>query len=244
LQIKGIFFDLGGTLFSYAGGLGGGGIRHVVRRLGIQATPEEIGRAWRRASRNVGERYGAQPYFLHSDLFRDTLIAFLQDFDHQPTPGLAEEFHERQRQEVVGNLPIREECRDALAALRERGLYLSIVSNIDDDYLEPLVDKHRLHDLLHHWTSSEEARSCKPDTAIFHYSLRKSGLRAEEVLFVGDSLHHDVAGADAAGMRSARIVEPGVVTPLTHGLEVTAQPDWEINQLTELVSLVEELNGG
>ena len=86
--------------------------------------------------------------------------------------------------------------------------------------------------------------TCKPDTEIFRYALAKSGLRTEEVLFVGDSLHHDVAGADAVGMRSARIVEEGIETPLTHGLEVTAEPTFEISSLTDLVDIVERSNGG
>jgi len=241
--IKGIFFDLGGTLFRYSGRLGGGGIRYVMGELGLDAAPEEIGKAWGKASRHVGEHYGSQPFFLHKDLFRDTMTHFLAEFGHTPHDDLLDEFHIRQRDAMLNNLPIREECHNALAALKARGLYLSIVSNIDDDYLYPLVERHGLHDVLDHLTSSEEARSCKPDTGIFHYSLNKSGLDRDEVLFVGDSLHHDVAGADKVGMRSVRIVEEGTQTPLTHGLEATADPTFEITDLMELVGIVERHNG-
>ena len=244
MQIKGIFFDLGGTLFSYSRRGGGGGIRFVLRELGIEATPEEVGQAWSTASSSVGEHYGRQRYFLHKHLFRDTLTHFLTSFGHEPKDALLEEFHIRQRDAMLDNLPIRDETHDALAALKERGLYLSIVSNIDDDYLYPLVEKHSLESLLDHCTSSEEARSCKPDTEIFHYSLNKSGLEKDQVLFVGDSLHHDVAGADAVGLRSARIVEEGIETPLTHGLSVTAAPTFEITALTDLLEIVEQHNGG
>ena len=66
---------------------------------------------------------------------------------------------------------------------------------------------------------------------------------ASDTLFVGDSLHHDIAGASAAGLRSVRIVEDGIATPLTAGLTATAEPDWQIKQLTELVNIVDELNG-
>ena len=71
MQIKGIFFDLGGTLFSYGGRIGGGGIAHVVNALALDAPGEEIGRTWRAASREVGAEYGRQRYFLHKDLFLD-----------------------------------------------------------------------------------------------------------------------------------------------------------------------------
>ena len=244
MQVSGIFFDLGGTLFSYGGRRGGGGIGYVLRELGIDASPDEVAAAWGEANRHIGQRYGTQPYFLHKDLFRDTMSYFVGAFGHEPSETLLEEFHLRQRDAMVEHLPIREEALEALQALKARNLYLSIVSNIDDDYLYPLVEKHSLDDLLDHCTSSEEALSCKPDPRIFHYSLEKSGLDRSNVLFVGDSLHHDVAGADKVGMRSVRIVEEGIVTPLTHGLEVTADPTFEITNLNELVAIVDELNSG
>jgi FMN phosphatase YigB (HAD superfamily) len=148
-----------------------------------------------------------------------------------------------QRDAVVDHLPIRSDCLETLATLKARGVYLAIVSNIDDDYLDPLVKKHGLDEVLDHWTSSEEARSCKPDVGIYRYALKKAGLGVSETLFVGDSLQHDIAGASAAGMRSARIIEEGVDTPLTSGLEITAQPDYEISELAELLGLVEAQKG-
>ncbi len=239
--VKAIFFDLGGTLFSY-GGRQGGGISHVLKSKGIDAAPEEIGRAWQTASARAGEHYGRQRYFLHKDLFRDTLTHFLAEFDQQADDEFFAEFHLRQRDGMVKHLPIRDDCRSTLQALRERGLYLSVVSNIDDDYLYPLLDKHDLVPLFDHCTSSEEARSCKPDPDIYHYAVRKSGLSIDDVLFVGDSLHHDVAGAHKVGMRSVRIVEEGVTTPLTHGLEVVAEPTFEIDSLGDLIGVIESVN--
>ena len=241
--IKGLFFDLGGTLFTYSGRLGGSGINYLMQELGIEATGKEVGQGWRSASSEVGERYGKQSYFLHKDLFRDTVTHFLDQFGHCANDDLLEEFHLRQLNGMLEHMPIRDECHSALAKLKQRGLYLSIVSNIDDDYLDPLVDKHNLHDHLDHWTSSEEAQSCKPDTEIYHYCLSKSGLSKDEVLFVGDSLHHDIAGAAAVGMRCARIVNEGVPTPLTQGLQVTAQPTFEISSLDDLLPIVDAANG-
>ncbi len=242
MQIKGIFFDLGGTLFRYSSGMGGGGIRHVIRELGIRASPEDVGRGWREAARSAGEQFNGLAYFLHKDLFYETLTRFLRGFNAHPSAELLESFHQQQLQSLLEHMPLREECHEALAQLKAMGLYLSIVSNIDDDYLVPLVEKHGLDQHLDHWTSSQEAQSCKPDQAIYHFSLNKAGLHKDEVLFVGDSLQHDVAGAAAIGMRSARIVDKEVVTPLTHGLKVTAEPTYEIAALTDLLKIVDEVN--
>lgn len=241
--LKGILFDLGGTLFSYSGGRRmGGAVADVARQLGVDARPQEIGSAWKAANEVTMRRYARLDYFLHRDLFRDTLSVFAKGFGRPLPEELAMRFEAAQRQAVIEHLPLRDDCRPALQALKARGLYLAIVSNIDDDYLQPLVQRHGLDDLLDHWTSSEEARSCKPHTRIYRYALDKAGFDEGDALFVGDSLHHDVAGAAAAGIRSARIVEEGITTPLTSGLSATATPDFEISALTELIDIVDGLN--
>lgn len=244
MEVKGLLFDLGGTLFSYPRSRGmGGALLEAAATLGVDAPPEVVGRAWGAANEAAMRRYASEPYFLHRNLFHDALVAFAASFDRTVSDAVAERFQAAQRQLVIEHLPIRRECHDALAELKSRGLYLAIVSNIDDDYLHPLVEKHDLHRWLDHWTSSEEAGSCKPHTGIYHYALGKAGLTVGETLFVGDSLHHDVAGASAVGMRSARITEEGVSTPLTSGLTVTAEPDFHITTLTELINIVDALNG-
>jgi putative hydrolase of the HAD superfamily len=242
--IKGILFDLGGTLFSYAGGRNmGRAIFEMAKDVGVEAEPHEIGSAWHRANQSAMRAYSSQAYFLHRDLFGETLRTFASSFGASVTDEIAARFHAMQRDAVVDHLPIRSDCLETLATLKAWGVYLAIVSNIDDDYLDPLVEKHGLDEVLDHWTSSEEARSCKPDVGIYRYALKKAGLGVSETLFVGDSLQHDIAGASAAGMRSARIIEEGVDTPLTSGLEITAQPDYEISELAELLGLVEAQRG-
>ena len=235
--IGALFFDLGGTLFSY-GGRQGGGIRYVLDALGIEAEPEQIRRNWRDASSRAAEGFSKQPFFLHRDLFRETLNGFLESFGHSVDEDFFQAFHQEQLRLLVEQLPVRDECRATLQALRKRGLYLSVVSNIDDDYLYPLLEKHDLVTLFDHCVSSEEARSCKPDPEIFRYALGKAGREPGEVLFVGDSLHHDVAGAHRVGMRSARIVEEGVPTPFTEGLEAVVDPTYEIRALSDLLDIV------
>jgi putative hydrolase of the HAD superfamily len=242
-RVRGVLFDLGGTLFSYPQRRGlGDAIGSVVETLAIEAEPRDIGDAWRRASSAAMKRYAPQPYFLHRDLFRDTLTIFAGFFDKVADPDLVQRFEDLQRQAVIDHLPIRRDCTTTLAALRARGLYLAIVSNIDDDYLHPLVQRHGLDSLLDDWTSSEEARSCKPHGGIYRHALAKGGLGTGETLFVGDSLHHDVAGASAIGLRAVHIVEAGIVTPLTDGLEALAEPDYEITNLSDLLTIVDELN--
>ena len=240
--VRGLLFDLGGTLFSYAVGPEmGRAIFEAAEALQIEARKRDIGRAWGEANAEAMRACAELDFFLHRDLFNKTLETFAARFERTITPEIADRFAETQTEAVVASLPIRDDTIDTLKALKDRGLYLSIVSNIDDEQLIPLVEKHGLDRVLDDWTSSEEARSCKPHTRIYHYALEKGGLDAGEAIFVGDSLHHDVAGAHAAGIRAARIADDLIPTPLTAGLEATAEPDWVIRSLSELVGIVDEL---
>jgi putative hydrolase of the HAD superfamily len=238
-----MLFDLGGTLFSYAGQRQmGHAIFEVADSLGLKEARRNIGSAWRTASESVMQDFSQRDYFLHRDLFLETLQKFAASYGLPVPKPIADRFHALQRAAVIDHLPIRPDCLDTLRALKARGVYLAIVSNIDDDYLDPLVEKHGLDEVLDHWTSSEEARSCKPHSAIYHYALEKAALGSAETLFVGDSLQHDIAGASSVGLRSARIVEEGITTPLTSGLKIRAQPDYEISELSELIEIVESLD--
>ena len=121
--------------------------------------------------------------------------------------------------------------------LKDRGLYLSIASNIDHFMLEALIEREQLDALFDDWTSSEEAKSCKPHSAFFDHTQNKSGLDAGKILFVGDSPEHDILGAHTAGMRTALIAEPGVTAPLQSG-KATVEPDHEIATLSDLLEII------
>jgi FMN hydrolase / 5-amino-6-(5-phospho-D-ribitylamino)uracil phosphatase len=81
-----------------------------------------------------------------------------------------------------------------------------------------------------------EAGAAKPDLRIFARLLAVAGLAADEVLHVGDDAVADVAGARAAGLRSAWLNRGGAPWPAT-----LPRADYELADLTQLVRLVEAL---
>ena len=50
--------------------------------------------------------------------------------------------------------------------------------------------------------TSEDAKSYKPRKELFELALKKSGLNADEVIHIGDSLSSDVKGANSLGIRA------------------------------------------
>lgn len=238
MPVEGIFFDLGGTLFSY---------RNVARtniplliesaeRLGVDTGEAEIKTAYARASRTVSHAYADKPYYRHRDMFSDMFRTFSELIGARRDEAVYEWYLDTHQRRLVDCLEIKSDCIETLAALKRQGLYLSIVSNIDDDMLEPLVARERLDTYLNHWTSSEAARSCKPHRRFFEVAVEKSGLDPANVLFVGDSPEHDVQGANALGMRTVLIVEDGIEPPMQTG-RGAIDADHTIRELRELTAL-------
>ncbi|MFI5316315.1 MAG: HAD family hydrolase [Myxococcota bacterium] len=236
-----VFFDFGGTLFSYRRVGGGTGrlIGDAVERLRVAAQPAQIGVAYRDATRAAYEALQAQPYYLHRDLFEDTWRRFALGLGAEPARDWLDWLIARQREIVTESFELREDCVATLGALRAAGLHVAIVSNIDDDYLEPMIARAGLADLLHDWTSSEEAASCKPDGGIYRFACVKARCAPEQVLFVGDSPEQDIAGARSQGMTTALIREPEAPPPGS-GVGAAGEPHHEIAALAEVLPLALE----
>jgi HAD superfamily hydrolase (TIGR01509 family) len=239
-EIRAVFFDFGGTLFTY------GDVRgrwfypllvEAVEWLGVDVEPKAAGRAYAEASQESFRAFHARPYYLHRELFQDAFRRFGEAIGGKPTQEFLDWFHERQRKLVYDRFQLRPDCVETLRELRGDSIHVSIVSNIDDDYLHPMLERCGLTEHLDAWTSSEEARSCKPDAEIFHYSMRKAGVRPEESVFVGDSPEHDVVGARRLGMHTVLIHSP-LAEPPGSGAGESAEPDHTIDRLEELIPIV------
>jgi putative hydrolase of the HAD superfamily len=154
------------------------------------------------------ERAGAGVGVLDDGDLRDALLAALRFRAYPEVPG-------------------------ALRALRRAGHRLVVVSNWDVSLHEALRST-GLAPLVDGAISSAEASAAKPDPRIFQRAIALAGVGAgagtERALHAGDSLEHDVAGADAAGLRPVLVVRAGRPPAVPDGVAVIAS-------LGELVAL-------
>jgi HAD superfamily hydrolase (TIGR01509 family) len=198
--------------------------------------------ALRKAFDEISLSYSTRTSYLHRDLFRDQLVRAAELLGAVAPADLLERFESDNLANLISHMRPREDAAEMLRALEDRHVYRAVVSNADDDFLGPLLQRNGLDGLLDDWTSSEEAASCKPDPRIFQHALKKAGFAAEEVLFVGDSVQHDIVGASRVGMRSVLIDNGLDAAPLSHGLDASAEPDFSIQDLTELLPIVDKFN--
>jgi len=234
-KFEAAFFDFGGTLYSYRNK--GIGLRDILiefgKKLGITLSRDSMRSAYRKAALETSLEFMPRPYYLHRDMFMDTYRRFAEAFDASPNSELLDWCHEQQRDRVIKNFKLRDDCLSTLRKLRDAGLHVALVSNIDDDYLDPMVSRAGLDEVLHAWTSSEEAGSCKPDPEIFRVVVEKAGCDPARALFVGDSQSADIAGAHPLGMTTVLIREDGQATSESDGPE----PHHTIAALEELLEI-------
>ncbi len=243
VTIRAVLFDFGGTLYDYRT-LEPGDQESLValaRWAGINAPPDEIRCAYRDSMRRVFHDYLPRRFYLHRDLFCDAVVGMLQSFGAEPDTAHLQRYRALQRELRRRDFALREGVIETLRELRARGLYLGIVSNIDEDQLAHLLEITDLRPHFDSLLSSEAAGSCKPDSTIFEEAVRRAGCRPEETLFVGDALAQDIAGANRAGLCSVLLWhredrEPPSGDPV---------PRYVIRRIPELLDLVEyETHGG
>jgi len=242
VQVTAVLFDMGGTLCSYtAREEMGRPTVAVLRHLGLAPEDPAVRAAMKRASAEIERAYAARRSFLHRDLFRDRIARTAELLGTTVPADVLARFDGEQVQAIVDHLTPMPDVIETLTGLRERGLYVGVVSNADDDHVGPVLARHGIDALIDDWTSSEEADSCKPDARIFEYALAKAARPATETLFVGDSPQHDVTGAARAGMRTVLIGERGSIAPLSLGLDAT-DADFEVRSLIEILGIVDRCN--
>ncbi|MGB9823695.1 MAG: HAD family hydrolase [Candidatus Hydrothermia bacterium] len=149
----------------------------------------------REALKNAHERW---PNL--KDIYVSGLANFLREKNIDPKMEHLEyfkklylEYHENYTEPFPGAVP-------ALIKLKTAGFRMAIISNIDNEIIEPILKKLGIYDLFELIVTSEELGYGKPNKNIFLYTLNKLGIKPEDAIFIGDSLTNDVEGAKSVGM--------------------------------------------
>jgi 2-haloacid dehalogenase/putative hydrolase of the HAD superfamily len=224
MPFDGIFLDLYGTLTA--------GDRHavetvceeLVRDHGLSISAYELSVTW-------GERFFNALDFCSGPGFKTLFDVEIQTL-RETMANLGVEVDAPRYTLMLQNYwkqpPLQPEVKDFIAAVK---LPICIVSNADRADAEMALARAEIK--VHHLVTSEDARSYKPDRAIFELALRQTGWRRERVIHVGDSLHSDVGGALVAGIKSGWVNRAHRIHDIG-----THVPNHEFGDLMGLVELI------
>jgi HAD superfamily hydrolase (TIGR01549 family) len=196
LSLKAVLFDVDFTLVKPGPDLGPEGYHALGKRFGLELDPERYAEA-RAAAVEAVERH---PELDHDEevwvLFTERIIRGMGG-DSDRAYECAVEM--TRAWEHAENFELYEDTLPVLAALREQGLKIGLVSNTGRD-LAAFIEHHSLD--VDAAVSSGAHGKTKPHPAIFQAALEQLGVSAEEAAMVGDSPEDDVEGARALGMRA------------------------------------------
>ncbi|NNN21755.1 MAG: HAD family hydrolase [Acidimicrobiales bacterium] len=237
-QIDAVLFDLAGTLFSLKDIRDPFGVvlYELAVDAGLKPDPKNLATAYRQGLGEAFLEIVSRPFYLHRDLFGQALVGFLKYFGAPPNQEIIDKALEGQRQVTVGETTLRPGCKETLLKLKDMGIKVGVVSNIDDDYFDEILSRFEIDSLIDVSLSSETAKSCKPDRQIFDIACSMASVIPQNAIFVGDTPSADVYGAKNAGMKAVLIVEEGSRRPRpTNDDQI---PDWEISTIPDVLDLL------
>jgi len=242
--IGAVFFDLDDTLCDAAPAFAAGRRAAFAAALANRPrlTASALDDAWRRAHTEllpkleVGALTMAEVRGLR---FRRTLaVAGL------PDDALADRLDALLGETQLAHLR-RFDDTAALDALRERGVFVGIITNgADDTHADSQRTKAArlgLLDAADGFWASDTMGYRKPDPRAFAPALAAAGCPAERCLYVGDSLVNDIAGANAAGLRSVLLLRGADPAAPLEAAPAAGQPQpWRVvRSLWETLDLLD-----
>lgn len=128
-----------------------------------------------------------------------------------------------------------EDARATLAALRERGLRVGLLSNTHwpPAYHERFLERDGLAAHIDARCYTSEMTYMKPHPEAFRTALTAVGVEAAAAVYVGDRLFDDVLGAQRVGMRAVH--RPNAAIPPHEGVI----PDATIETLADLLPILD-----
>lgn len=94
---------------------------------------------------------------------------------------------------------VYDDVRPVLDALLARGKRLAVISNFSPN-CQALLQEMGLAHYFDFFIVSGIVGIEKPDARIFQLAVRAAGKPISELVYIGDSVYHDIEGAQAAGM--------------------------------------------
>ena len=194
-----ILFDLDGTLIDFDACVRDA-LRAAFAELGYEVSNEQLWAEIQAASAEAGALHWGQQSALGwtraqvmEAVMRDTLAALGAETEHPEVPA------NRYWARFCKTTHLNPGAIETLERLQGR-FKLGLVTNGETDSQRGRLHATGLERFFDAVLISDEAGCAKPDPRIFALALAELGVAAEGALYVGDSLEHDYAGAQAAGI--------------------------------------------
>ncbi|WVQ87163.1 haloacid dehalogenase, type II [Cryptococcus gattii] len=146
----------------------------------------------------------------------------------------------------VGSWPAFPDSAAALGKLKELGLKLFVLSNVDNESFAVTRKQLETKTKFDGVYTAEDIGSYKPDLRNFRYALDRLeqdfGISPEQVIVVANSKFHDISPAHRMGLKAAWINRPDAIMGV-QGFE-DIKPDWTFESMKQFADGLESAREG
>ena len=203
--MRAIFFDVDFTLIYPGPTFDGEGYRTFAVRHGLQAEPSRFEDAVRLASveldRLEDDVYRPEPFVRYAKRVLIEMGAGGSGID-----ACAREIYAEWA--ACHHFALYDDVRSAFVDLHAAGYRIGLISNTHR-CLTSFQNHFELEPYVTAAVSSSDHGYLKPHPSIFRAALELMGVPAARAVMVGDSMTHDVAGAQQVGMAAVLLVRSG-----------------------------------
>ena len=213
-KLKGVLFDLGGTLVYidndpyFRSDYISGRVNKLLEPAGIHLTNEQLTETaiehWHKLKAEYFSRGEDFKLIEYTSSFLKE-IGFTEDSIVQASQQYADIIFEFEYE----NTELYDGARNLLDYLKTNNYKIGLITNscYDETHIRRFIRKVGIEDYFDVVLTSSDERCAKPDARIFQKALDALHIKPEEALYIGDRPEYDAAGAKNAGMHSIIINE-------------------------------------
>lgn len=231
MTYEAVFVDLDDTLYAYpeCNEAGKQAAWERARELGYDSSREAFEELYQEARREVKRELAgtasAHERFLY---FKRAIQIHAGTHSARDALALGEAYWET----YVDEMELFDGVESTLAALREAGLDVAVVSNLTTRIQMKKIERLGIEQHLDLVLTSEETGREKPSSVMFTLPMAQLDVRPSEVAMVGDSVSADVEGGNALGLTTV------LFNSDAGELSGRERPDRRIDAFPELTEVV------
>ena len=153
-------------------------------------------------------------------------VELFESMDISPTAELMSIFS-KELEADIESISLFDDSKSTLSQLADKGIRIAICSNLAKPYSAALK---LIEEVDYIRCLSFEIGAIKPDPSIYKYVVETSGVRKENILFIGDSLIADYKGPTEFGLRARHLVRK-------ESKKLTAPQANQISSLSEILKI-------
>lgn len=199
MKIKGVIFDLDGTLYDYET------CNRLAEKQLMETVCSQFGISGKTArtlfseAKRIVKKQAGNTAASHNRLLYMQILCELQKV---PPLVCALDFYEFYWSTMLETMQLYPYVKPVFKFLHQHNCEIGILTDLTAHIQHRKIRKLGIEKEIDYFTSSEEAGAEKPSDIIFEKMLQKIPCKPQELLMIGDNQERDVQGAVHAGMQA------------------------------------------